>query len=347
MREQEYEEWSVGVAARAREGVAHIDRGRDADDPLRADDAPYWEALGRLGEPGDRDERSDAELLAATLERLTKPAEHAALDELLREPADDARPRPPWLLVTVVVAAAAAALIAFTLPAGSFERLLGARGDAGSLDRSAASMVATGGDELQPVELTRPEGPRPRRASSGARPELESAPALGDEDVEMTEETGASAEEDAAEEVGEQAGEDTDDSSPPAPTARAADELLARAQAMFASGERAAARRLYRELVRSHPNSPEADAARVTLGRHSLASGSPAAALRQFERYLKRARRRSARANPALVMEAEVGRIDALQQLGRAEDERAAIEAFLEEHPESLYSPRLRRRLAE
>ena len=123
----------------------------------------------------------------------------------------------------------------------------------------------------------------------------------------------------------------------PAPKA---DELLERARTLFAAGKTTAAVSAYRELLARYPQSVEGRVALVSLGRIELQRGQAARAIGYFDRYL------SESAGP-LRQEARYGRIRALRELGRTDQERRSIEAFLADHPQGIYSPRLRRRLAE
>ncbi len=116
--------------------------------------------------------------------------------------------------------------------------------------------------------------------------------------------------------------------------------LLDHAQRLVSKGERKAALTAYRRLVERFSDSPEAKAAVVSLGRLELQQGRSQAALRHFDAYLARS------AGP-LVEEARYGRIRALRRLGRQEQERRSIEAFLADHPDSLYASRLRKRAQE
>ncbi len=118
-----------------------------------------------------------------------------------------------------------------------------------------------------------------------------------------------------------------------------ADELLRDAQLALAAGRDADASAAYLALLARHPGSPEARVALVSLGRLSLSGGDPAAALGYFERYLA-----SAAGLGGLGVEARYGRIEALRQLGRESDERAAIDDFLSRHGDSVYAARLRAR---
>lgn len=115
-------------------------------------------------------------------------------------------------------------------------------------------------------------------------------------------------------------------------------DLLERALAQRTAGRLEAAARTYRELIRLHPRSSAARTALVSLGQLELAD-RPGAALRSFERYLESG-------GGVLREEASHGRIRALRRLGRSKAERTAIETYLIDHPDGMYSSQLRSRLA-
>lgn len=118
-----------------------------------------------------------------------------------------------------------------------------------------------------------------------------------------------------------------------------AGERLRRAQEQMTGGDIDGALETYRALVERHPNSPAARNALVTIGRLELKRGRSGDALEAFERYLRGPGR-------ALREEAAYGAIRALRALGRTQAEQRAIEAFFVDHPQSVYVPRLRRRVA-
>lgn len=130
--------------------------------------------------------------------------------------------------------------------------------------------------------------------------------------------------------------------SAPAPSGSAkshsAAELLEEARQLRGAGHYAQAAQLYRRLVQQHPESAEARASLVSLGQLELGQlGQPEAALRSFRAYL---------AGPGqLRQEAEHGAIQALQRLGRKDEERRAIEAFLGRYPKSTQAGVLAQRL--
>ncbi|WP_394834736.1 hypothetical protein LVJ94_50400 [Pendulispora rubella] len=119
---------------------------------------------------------------------------------------------------------------------------------------------------------------------------------------------------------------------------RSAEALLNDAQMLVAAGRTDEAMVAYRVLIERYPQSVEARASRVTLGRLSLARNEAAAALGEFDRYLEGG-------GGSLEAEARYGRIRALQKLSRDDDERAAIMEFLARHGDSVHAEPLRARL--
>jgi RNA polymerase sigma-70 factor (ECF subfamily) len=99
------------------------------------------------------------------------------------------------------------------------------------------------------------------------------------------------------------------------------------------------AARLYQSIQRDYPGSDEAHAVLVRIGDLQLEHlNAPASSLVSFERYLDEG-------GGPLELEAQLGRIEALGRLHKTNDERAAIQAFLDAHPASLKSEALRERL--
>ncbi|WP_437308947.1 tetratricopeptide repeat protein [Sorangium sp. So ce388] len=127
-------------------------------------------------------------------------------------------------------------------------------------------------------------------------------------------------------------------SASPAPTA---EQLFREANEARRAGSAQRAIELYRALQKGFARSPEATLSLVSLGSLLLNSGSPAAALAQFDRYLG-----TAGARP-LAVEALYGRGRALRALGRSADEAQSWRRLLREHPSSPYVEHARRRLAE
>jgi hypothetical protein len=123
----------------------------------------------------------------------------------------------------------------------------------------------------------------------------------------------------------------------PVPIASAA-EMLANARKLRASGNSAGAADAYRKLMGAHPKSAEANAALLSLAELQLGPlGDPAGALRSYDGYL--------RSGGGLSQEARYGRIMALRRLGRAGEERAAIEQFVQAYPNSVQARALKQKL--
>jgi len=117
-----------------------------------------------------------------------------------------------------------------------------------------------------------------------------------------------------------------------------AEELLARARSLRASGRSLEASQAYRHLISTWPRSPEARVGLISLGELELSELSePAAALRDFTAYLK--------ARGSLDPEARYGRIRALGRLGRHAEEMSEARDFAREYPSSLQASDLRTRL--
>ncbi|WP_437328231.1 tetratricopeptide repeat protein [Sorangium sp. So ce381] len=131
-------------------------------------------------------------------------------------------------------------------------------------------------------------------------------------------------------------------SSPSAsPSASTAEQLFREANDARRAGRSRRAIELYRALQKGFASSPEATLSLVSLGGLLLSSGSAAAALAQFDRYLGVAGPRP------LAVEALYGRGRALRALGRTGDEAQTWRRLLREHPGSPYVEHARRRLAE
>ncbi|WP_437652384.1 tetratricopeptide repeat protein [Sorangium sp. So ce1182] len=126
-----------------------------------------------------------------------------------------------------------------------------------------------------------------------------------------------------------------------ASSAPTAEQLFRDANEARRAGSTQRAIELYRALQKGFARSPEATLSLVSLGSLLLNSGSPAAALAQFDRYLG-----TAGARP-LAVEALYGRGRALRALGRSADEAQSWRRLLREHPGSPYVEHARRRLAE
>ncbi|PRQ04129.1 FecR protein [Enhygromyxa salina] len=118
----------------------------------------------------------------------------------------------------------------------------------------------------------------------------------------------------------------------PVPSAK---QLARSAQNERAAGHHAETARLYRALLEHYPDSPEAVNVPVRLGDLLASTGDHQGALEAYELYLERGAKQ-------LAPEAELGRIEALRQLGRHADEAAAIAAFLAAHPDDYRSAEIR-----
>lgn len=125
------------------------------------------------------------------------------------------------------------------------------------------------------------------------------------------------------------------------PSASTAEQLFREANDARRAGRSRRAIELYRALQKGFASSPEATLSLVSLGGLLLSTGSAAAALAQFDRYLGVAGPRP------LAVEALYGRGRALRALGRAGDEAQTWRRLLREHPGSPYVEHARRRLAE
>lgn len=129
------------------------------------------------------------------------------------------------------------------------------------------------------------------------------------------------------------------DSATVAPKPPSASEMLSAARALRASGNASGAAEGYRRLMAVHPKSAEARAALLSLAELQLGPlGDPAGALRSYDAYLKSG-------GGGLSQEAHYGRIQALRRLGRAAEERTAIEAFIKAYPNSVQARALESRL--
>jgi hypothetical protein len=113
--------------------------------------------------------------------------------------------------------------------------------------------------------------------------------------------------------------------------------LLSAARELHARRDREGALRVYRALFARPGESAEALAARVPYGEMLLApGGDSSSALAAFEDYLAR--------GGALTREASFGRVRALRALGRLDDERAALDAFLRSFPDGPLADAVRAR---
>jgi tetratricopeptide (TPR) repeat protein len=112
--------------------------------------------------------------------------------------------------------------------------------------------------------------------------------------------------------------------------------LLEQARELRSGRKYKQANSVYQRLLRDYPGSAEARVALVSLGELQLSQmGDAAGALRSFDAYL--------RGGGGLSQEASYGRIRALRQLGRANEARAASDAFLRAYPTSVQASTLRK----
>ena len=117
-------------------------------------------------------------------------------------------------------------------------------------------------------------------------------------------------------------------------------ELFSAANAARRRGDGQRAATLYSRLQGDCPRSAQAASSYVLLARMNLARGAAAPALDGFDTYLQAVPRGS------LIQEALQGKAQALRQLGRSAEERAALRELLRQFPDSVYAPSARQRLA-
>jgi hypothetical protein len=118
-------------------------------------------------------------------------------------------------------------------------------------------------------------------------------------------------------------------------------ELFRDANATRRAGDVGKSVEIYKTLIARHGDTPEAHAARVSLGRLLLdKQGDTAGALAQFDSYLK-----SSSSDRALAEEARLGRALVFLRQGLQVEERRAWQELLERHPDSLHGSRARERL--
>ena len=304
------ERWIALVAASGRGEVitpeeAEFLRQQEEADPQLAEEAALWAEIARLGSPrGEAAELDDGVMAARVLAEIQ--GERASAPPSA-QPFSEWRTRPRTRRgVAGLVAgfAFAAALGAFAATVMN-TRFGGPERPIEGIDAGPPSPAPTGAPP-KPVEVVAP--PKPVEAVEVVAPP---------KPVEVVAPRPLS--------------------KPNEAPAKSADELLGEAQAALAAGRAQEAISTYQALLARYPGSSEARAALVSLGRLSLSGGSAASALGYFDRYL-------ASGGGALVIEARYGRIQALQQLGRAGEAQAAIDDFLARHGDSVYATRLRER---
>jgi TolA-binding protein len=121
--------------------------------------------------------------------------------------------------------------------------------------------------------------------------------------------------------------------------ATSATTLFADANTARVRGDHTRAVKLYRQLQREFPQSPEAVLSQLTLSTLLLHAGDARSALAGFNVYLSRSSR-------PLEAEALVGRALALRSLGQTVAEVAAWQVVLKRYPGSSYARRASDRLA-
>ena len=281
----------------------------DAPDAPDEEQAPLWAALGALGDPrGDGVELTDVEMLQRVLEDASRE---------IAEPVPPRRLR-PGMRRGVAVMFAAAVLAACLFGALAAE-LVREWKTAPPRPLDSAALAPPGASAARPSS---PLASPPAPASLPAPPADPASPPSPP---------------DPADSARAPAG-DLPTAARPAEPPASADALLQRAQTELRAGRTRDAVSAYQALVARYPSSPEAQAALFSLGQVSLSGGNAAAALAYFDRYL-------AGRGGALGMEARYGRIQSLRRLGRAGEERAAIDDFLGRYGDSAYAAGLRARL--
>lgn len=129
--------------------------------------------------------------------------------------------------------------------------------------------------------------------------------------------------------------EDSDTDLAPNPS-NPAGTLFARANRARSDGREAAAMKLYSRLLERYSGTAEAQQARLTVGEFELQRGRPDRALALFAHY----------GNGPLAAEALWGQARAYRALGRAAQERTALERLVEGFPQAPCSTAARKRLA-
>ena len=274
-------------------------------------------------------ERVDAHLARCEACRFEQALIAQSMRDASPQPGDAARAR-------AIEQAAIAALSARQAPARGRARRAGiwfAALAASSIATAAAAAVITQPAWLERILLSSSGAPKPAPGQP-ARVRRVEAPTPARDDVPPTPEPPPP---DATPEPLERA----KSSSPRHGTKVSAAELFATANAARRDHETSAAVRAYRELLRGHPQSPEAKVARVALGRLLLDRvGDARGALRELDAYL------ADREHGSLREDALIGRALALGRLGRSREERDAWSRLLEEFPRSASAERARARIS-
>jgi hypothetical protein len=115
--------------------------------------------------------------------------------------------------------------------------------------------------------------------------------------------------------------------------------LLELARRELAQAKPRQALALYEQLRVAYPGSAEARTVLVTMGKLELDLNRPERALGRFQAYL--------RDGGTLAPEALAGKARALRALGRAQEERRAIQHYLAAHPDGFEAPLFTKRLRE
>ncbi len=120
---------------------------------------------------------------------------------------------------------------------------------------------------------------------------------------------------------------------------KSASELFAAANQARVRGDAASAIAISKQLEATFPNSNEGITTHLSLGVLYLQQNSPALALQEFRLYRHIG-------SSAVMAEALWGEEQALEQLGRASEERAVLEELLQNYPRSAYAAAAEKRLA-
>ncbi len=126
----------------------------------------------------------------------------------------------------------------------------------------------------------------------------------------------------------------------PAPVATTAPALFAAANHARVAGDAAGAIASYRQLESTFPTSNEAVTAHLSLGVLYLQQHQAELALRELQ--LSRAQ-----SGPAAQADALWGEAQALRQLGRSAEERAALAELVQKYPRSAYAAAAQKRRAD
>ncbi|AKQ67167.1 hypothetical protein A176_004079 [Myxococcus hansupus] len=304
----------------------------EGDDALTALLPPLDEAAG----PARRISREkSAAMVLAALEASTLT---------VRAPRRPFGKRPPVCLMTgaILVAGAAAAIWSFTRSARTPEVQAKTAVEVKAAHAEAPRAVdAPGVTEPAREVLAQPESVSDVPASSEVTREVRAqskdsgtvafrAPAQGVDSSSGAPEVGTARPRQPASGV-----------APPA-AARAAEDLLLKANGLRSKGQWKEAESLYLRVIRAQPSSLAAYVARVASGSLRLEHlGDARGALLQFKAALRLQPR------GVLDQEAQHGLAEAHRVLGDRDAERRALESFLATHPDSPLGPSARARVQE